>query len=266
MLRYAFIVGISVLSIVSGAIPIPLASEAVVQVLAESKVALAQATTVKAVLDRAHLGPGEEKSSNELGMGLAEREEFLLALLAEHSQPLNKRTIGDACELRRVATEDGQYLWVNLEELHQLKENVECQPEPCVPINPKTISLRITGATGSWDAKIFTKMYCEWKLSDVMKNSEVINDKSSEYEHRLNMGIECILDVDPIKFRNCTLQVWVKQTRRLTGCFRDDKEIAKGEKQLDIRVDEDCGKTQTIDISIKMGEARTVECQIKIEF
>ncbi|POM70993.1 Conserved oligomeric Golgi complex subunit, partial [Phytophthora palmivora] len=264
-------VGISVLSIVSGAIPIPLASDAVVQILAESKVALDQATTVKAVLDRAHLGPGEEKSSNELGMGLAEREEFLLALLAEHSQPLNKRTIGDACKLRRVATEDGQYLWVNLEELHQLKKNVECQPEPCAPINPKTISLRITGVTGSWDAKIFTKMYCEWKLSDVMKNSEVINDSviekaaSTSTDSTWGSNVN-ILNVDPIKFRNCTLEVWVKQTRRLTGCFRGDKEIAKGEKQLDIRVDEDCGKTQTIDVSIKMGEARTVECQIKIEF
>ncbi|POM70016.1 Conserved oligomeric Golgi complex subunit [Phytophthora palmivora] len=98
-------------------------------------------------------------------------------------------------------------------------------------------------------------------ISDTTKKAAITRTTDSTWGSNVN-----ILNVDPIKFRNCTLEVWVKQTRRLTGCFRGDKEIAKGEKQLDIRVDEDCSKTQTIDVSIKMGEARTVECQIKIEF
>ncbi|POM60352.1 hypothetical protein PHPALM_30804 [Phytophthora palmivora] len=267
-------VGISVLSVVSAAIPIPVVSAAAAQILAETKSALNQATTVKTIVDQAHLGPGEKKSSNELDMWPTKRTKFLLALLAEHDPPLDERTVGGACKLCRVATGDGQYLWVNEEELDRLKHHIMCEPETYVPINPTAISLSITGTTGSWDAKSFTKMYCEWKFSHGIKDPDdfsgatkkaAITSTGATWESNVN-----ILKVTSIKeLRDCTLQVWVKQTRRLTGCFRNDKLIAKGAKQFD-NIDENCSKTQTIDVPIDVGEAtsprRTVNCQITIEF
>ncbi|POM64724.1 Hypothetical protein PHPALM_19712 [Phytophthora palmivora] len=267
-------VGISVLSVVSGTIPIPVASAAAAQILAETKSTLTQATTVKTIIDQAHLRPGEKKSSNELDTWPTKRTKFLLALLAQHEPPLDERIIGDVCKLCRVATEDGQYIWVNQEELDQLKKHIKCEQEPYVPINPTTISLSITGTTGSWDVKVLTKVYCEWKLSHGIKDPDDFNGATKKaaststgatWESNVK-----ILKVTSIKeLRDCTLQVWVKQTRRLTGCFRNDKVIAKGTKKLDA-VDENCSKTQTIDVPIDVGEAtsprRTVNCQITIEF
>ncbi|POM57345.1 Conserved oligomeric Golgi complex subunit [Phytophthora palmivora] len=222
-----FQVSISVLSILSAAIPIPVVSAAAAQVLDETKSALSQATTMKTVIDQAHVGPGEKKSSNELDMGPAERKEFLVALLTE---------------------QDGQYLWVNKEELKQLKTHIKCEPERYV----------------------FTKIYCEWKLLFGMKDPEGIDDNVTEKAAITSIGTTWGSNVKKLNvtsietLRNCTLQVWVKQTRRLTGCFRVDKEIAQGRKQLDVRVDEDCN--QTIDVPIDVGKARTVNCQITIKF
>ncbi|GMF41909.1 unnamed protein product [Phytophthora fragariaefolia] len=113
------------------------------------------------ILDRAHLVPGKEKSSKELGMGLAERTKFLLTLLMEHTPPLDEQTIGDACKLCRVATGDGQYLWIHKDEFEKLEDYIKCEQDPYQPIKPTTISLRIADASGSWDAKILTKMYCK---------------------------------------------------------------------------------------------------------
>ncbi|POM72228.1 Conserved oligomeric Golgi complex subunit [Phytophthora palmivora] len=116
-------------------------------------------------------------------------------------------------------------------------------------------------------------MYCEWKLSPGMKDSDVIINRNVTEKAAITStgatwrsNVEN-LDVESMEaLRNCTLQVWVKQTRRLTGCFRDDKVIGQGKKQLDVRVDEDCGRNQTIDVPIDVGKARTVNCQITIKF
>ncbi|OWY91548.1 hypothetical protein PHMEG_00039824 [Phytophthora megakarya] len=61
-----FQVGITALSIASAAIPIGVVGAAVEKVLAASKSALDEQITVKSILDKANLGPGNEKSSQEL--------------------------------------------------------------------------------------------------------------------------------------------------------------------------------------------------------
>lgn len=86
----------------------------------ESKSALDRATTVKAILDKAHLSVGDEKSSKELGMRPTAQKTFLRELLTLHNPPLDEFTIGEACNLCRATTKEGSYVWVSTAELIQL--------------------------------------------------------------------------------------------------------------------------------------------------
>ncbi|KAK1940875.1 Ankyrin-3 [Phytophthora citrophthora] len=234
-------IGITLLSVASSAIPVPVVGAAVGQALAESRNALDQASATKSTVDRAHLTPGDKKWHNQLGMGPKASMGFLRELLALHDPPYDEFTVGDACNLCCTATKDGHYVWVGTAEMEKMKEHLTpCEPEPMPLMSPtdlkpapaslESVSFTITDVTQSSGAGclplIANTYYYEWEIVHSSSPMAIAGDttekfKSTDAGLSLKKSETVLKSVDSIEMlRDCTLRVYLKKARRLTRYIR----------------------------------------------
>ncbi|KAK1940864.1 Ankyrin repeat domain-containing protein 50 [Phytophthora citrophthora] len=295
-------IGITLLSIASSTIPIPVIGAAVDEALSGRQVIITgllschlcvlhvesrnafearaeRANATKATVDKAQLNPGDMKWHNELGMGPKATMGFLRELIKHHDPPYDEFTIGDACNLYCAATTNGCYVWVGKSEMETMKEQLTLyKPETRSPIDLQpspssleSVSFTITDMTESSGAGclplIANTYYCEWEIAHSSSPKAIAGDttekfKSTDAGLSLKESKTVLESVDSIEMlRDCTLRVYLKKARRLTGYIRfvcmtilfvptqahplctvhdrGDKEIGQGEELLSARITTD---------------------------
>lgn len=166
--------------------------------------------SIKSVLDKAQLRPGEAKSSKEIKSNVG----FLRDLLKLYDPTYDEYTVGEASNLRCVVTKNGSYLWVHSSEMQKL--DGEFFPCAC-------ISLRFSAMPDLWNRgrrKAQTKeIYCDWKICH-HSSAQAIEAEQSQIQVDTTASVP-LENVDSVEMlRECTLKVVVRRPRRFTGYFR----------------------------------------------
>ncbi|KAG3022422.1 hypothetical protein PC110_g17732 [Phytophthora cactorum] len=265
--------GISILSIAALTIPFAIVNAAVMQALEASSGMVKDTSTAKDILDRAHLLPGENKSSKDMAMPLEARMDFLRELLMLYDPNFKDSAVSEASNLRR-ATRDGHYVWVHESERRKLDGYLT----PCADISLGVSDVEKFHKSGRTNLR--KKVYCVWEIIFRPDTQACENGQTEKVLWKSDAGplwtsSAVKLDtVDTVEMLGkCTLKVWVYQARHLTACFRKDKEIGQGEKVL--QGYDHINESRSFTIKIPISATRTtataspplsVICQIDIEY
>ncbi|KAG3110840.1 hypothetical protein PI124_g11372 [Phytophthora idaei] len=265
--------GISILSIAAVTIPFAIVNAAVMQALEASSGMVKDTSTAKDILDRAHLLPGENKSSKDMAMPLEARMDFLRELLMLYDPNFKDSAVSEASNLRR-ATRDGHYVWVHESERRKLDGYLT----PCADISLGVSDVEKFRKSGRTNLR--KKVYSVWEIIFRPDTQACENGQTAKALWKSDAGplwtsSAVKLDtVDTVEMlEKCTLKVWVYQARHLTACFRKDKEIGQGEKLL--QGYDHINESKSFTIKIPISATRTtataspplsVICQIDIKY
>ncbi|KAG7386038.1 hypothetical protein PHYPSEUDO_000706 [Phytophthora pseudosyringae] len=267
-------VGISVLSVATATIPIAVVSAAVELVLSTSRDLVDGVSTVKSVLDRAHLDPSEAKASKDMAISPGARMGFLKKLLELHDPSFDESSVSDTADLRCATTNDGSYVWVHKSEMQKLHGYIM----PCADISIDISYLE--GFRTAGHTNLRRKVYCSWEITYGTTPQPIEFGFTEDALWTSDAGplwassAIKLKNVDTIEMlHECMLKVWVNQARQFTACFRGEKEIGRGEEELKNHVLSDQCSSTTIDIPISLSEIAPITsrefcviCQLKIEF